>query len=65
MIIIHDWDLHITGLTIEPHNYTICLEYVKDKLELIYGVDGYIFERQDELDGLPAVGYFYSKQKNK
>ena len=65
VIIIHDWDLHITGLTIEPHNYTICLEYVKDKLELIYGVDGYIFERQDELDGLPAVGYFYSKQKNK
>jgi hypothetical protein len=61
VIIIHDWDMHIGPLTIEPYSYTICLEYLKDKMDLIYGEDGYIFETQGETDELPAVGYFYSK----
>jgi len=61
VIIIHDWDIHIQGCTIEPYNYTICLEYVKDKIDLIYGIDGYVLDIQEKADELPAVAYFYSK----
>jgi hypothetical protein len=61
VIIIHDWDIHIQGCTIEPYNYTICLEYVKDKIDLIYGVDGYVLDIQEKAGELPAVAYFYSK----
>ena len=59
VIVIHDWD--VTHQLETYKTYTICMEYVKDKMDLIYGQDGYVFERQDELNELPAVGYFYSK----
>jgi hypothetical protein len=61
VIIIHDWDMYIGPLTIEPYSYTICLEYVKDKMDLIYGEDGYVLEIQEKANTLPAVAYFYSK----
>ena len=59
VIVIHDWD--VTHRLETNETYTICMEYVKDKMDLIYGPGGYIFERQGEIDELPAVGYFYSK----
>ena len=64
IIIIHDWNV-TCNISIEPHSYTIGLDYIKDEIELIYGKGGYIFETEnswvDDKTTLPAVGYFYSK----
>jgi len=63
VIIIHDWN--VTCTLSSGDSYTINMEYVKDKIEFIYGKDGYVFELENQWgvggDTLPAVGYFYSK----
>ena len=60
VIIVHDWNI-TCKIDFDPYNYTINFDYIKDKIELIYGEDGYVLDVQPATNELPAVAYFYSK----
>ena len=60
VIIVHDWNINCT-IDFDPWSYTINFDYIKDKIELIYGEDGYVLDVQPATNKLPAVAYFYSK----
>jgi hypothetical protein len=60
VIIVHDWNI-TCEVNFEPWRYTIDFDYIKDKIELIYGVGEYVLDIQEKAGSLPAVAYFYSK----
>jgi predicted O-methyltransferase YrrM len=70
VIIIHDFDCKINGFRydkyIDENNNTIYLnwDYIKNKVELIYGVDGYGYVTNTKSDTLTGVITIYPKLKN-
>ena len=70
VILIHDFDVDIHGWNYMKFydenlqkNVALCYEYVKEKMDQIYGFDGYIYQPAtiSYNPNKPGTGYFYPK----